>query len=255
MSAPGLETDRFVRASFAVERRQAGFTIVETPQRRDYWFGNCLILDRSPEPAQYDPWLARHAAAFAGTGAGKRVVKWETSGERNDPERPARGEVEFDISTVLLSDATPAPPARRDVAVRAVAGDGDWAEIERLERAEAADAPPNFADFYAWRTRMVRADVARGVAQVYGAFGERTLLAFAGCYARAEWIRLTTPVTANEYRRRGLFSTLFALAVGAARERFPAARVVVVAETDSAPERLYRSLGFAVSGYQYALVE
>lgn len=255
MNAPGLETDRFVRASFAVERRESGCTVVETPQRRDYWFGNCLVLDRAPPSAQYGAWLARHAGIFAGTGVAKRVVQWESGGARDDPERPSRPEIGFDVLTVMISDATPDAVFRGDVALRAVAGDADWSQVDRLESAEAAGAPPSFADFCAWRTRMVRLDVERGVACVYGAFAEGVLVAFAGCYARADWIRLTTPVTAHAFRRRGLFSSLFARAVGSARDRFPGARIVVVAEAESSPERLYRSLGFAVSGYQYALVE
>ncbi len=257
MSAPGLATDAFARASFSNERREAGFTVIETPQRRDFWFGNCLVLDAAPPPEEYDPWLARHGEIFAGTGVRRRVVKWETAGPRRDPLRSARAEVELEVLTVLLSDATPAPATRDDVAIRELAGDADWSCVERLERSEAdPDDPAGFADFFAWRTRMLRLDTERGRARVFGAFGDGgELVAFAGCYACEPWIRLTTPVTSSAYRRRGIFSALFARAVGDARSRFPAARIVVVAAADSAPERLYRSLGFEVDGYQYALIE
>ncbi len=255
MTPPGLATDRFVRASFSVERREDGFAVVETPRRRDFWFGNMLVLDRAPAPADYDAWLARHGAFFAGTDVAKRVVQWETSGPCDDAPAPARPEVSLDVSAVLVSDTTPEASPRADVTLRTVAGDADWSGVHRLERAETAGAPAGFADFYAWSTQMVRLDVERGIARVVGAFEGGELVAFAGAYACAQWIRLTTPITAEAYRRRGLFSALFACAVREARGRFPAARIVVVAEARSAPDRLYRSLGFEGAGYQFSLVE
>lgn len=256
MRAPGLATDAFARATISEERREAGFTVVETPSRRNFWFGNCLILDVAPAPAEYDRWLDRHAEIFAGTGVQRRVVQWEASGERRDPPRPVRAGIEFEVSTVFVSDATPAPAPRDDVAIRELAGDDDWSRVAELERNDSKDQPPGFLEFYAWRTHMLRLDTERGRARLFGAFtDDGELAALAGAYACDGWIRLTTPITAGAYRRRGLFSALFACSVREARGRFPAARIVVVAQADSAPERLYRSLGFEAHGYQYALVE
>jgi hypothetical protein len=252
--APGLATDSLSRASFSIERRVAGCTVVETPVRRDYWFGNCLILDRPPKPAAYDAWLARHATIFGGMDVKRHVVQWEVGGPRTDPEPPDRPDVELEVLTVMISDSTPLPVNRDDVAIHRVATADDWSQIDALERASSPQESPGFADFYSWRTSMVRLDVETGRASVYGAFVGATLVAYAGCYGTATWIRLTTPVTACAYRRRGLFSALFSRAIGDARARFPLARIVVVAAADSPPERLYRSLGFEACGHQYALI-
>ncbi len=257
MTSPGLATDALARASFSIERRAAGCTVVETPLRRNFWFGNCLVLDAAPLPAEYDRWLDLHAEIFAGTAVQRRVVQWETAGERDDPPRPSRPQIDLEVSTVLVSDAAPTAAPRSDVALRELSGDADWSCVEGLERSESdVNDPPGFAEFYTWRTRMLRLDTERGRARVFGAIANGDeLVAVAGCYACEPWIRLTTPITASAYRRRGLFSALLARAVGEARSRFPAARIVVVAAADSAPERLYRSLGFEVHGYQYALIE
>ncbi len=71
---PGQATDSLVRRSFCTERRGDGYTVVETPSRPDFWFGNALVLDRAPAPVDYERWLARHAAIFAGTPVVKHVV-------------------------------------------------------------------------------------------------------------------------------------------------------------------------------------
>jgi GNAT superfamily N-acetyltransferase len=154
----------------------------------------------------------------------------------------------------LVSDVTPDRVVREDVVLRELSAPSDWSQVAALELEHSAEAELDFAEFFAWRTRMVRRDAECGRALVWGAFAGDSLLAYAGCYPSEAYIRLTTPVTVKARRRQGLFSALFARSVGAARGRFASARIVVVAQPGSAPERLYRSLGFAVAGYQYAIL-
>ena len=73
---PGIATDALARASFAIEEQRDGYTIVRSPDRPDYWFGNCLVLDSEPSPASYEDWIQVHADAFAGVPVRRRVVLW-----------------------------------------------------------------------------------------------------------------------------------------------------------------------------------
>jgi len=79
---PGIATDALARASFAIEEQRNGYTIVRSPDRPDYWFGNCLVLDSEPSPASYEDWIQVHADAFAAYryGAASSFGKTATRG-------------------------------------------------------------------------------------------------------------------------------------------------------------------------------
>jgi len=251
---PATVTDALRRGSPTTYLPGGGYTIVQTPSRRDFWFGNCLIPNEAPSLASYEGWLERCRDTFAGVPIEKLIVQWETAAEVDDAVRPQPGAVEFDVSRVLVLSGTPNILRRAGVASRPLSSDADWAGATALERVEQGFDLAGMAAFFAWRMGLLRAASERGDAIVLGAFAGDALVAFAGCYASEAWIRLTTPITATPFRRRGLFSTLFSNAVGEAYRRFPKAKTVVVSEPGSAPERLYRTLGFAPAGYQYALL-
>ena len=85
------DTDALANASFARRRAFAGYTMVETPERRDFFYGNTLVLDREPDPAEHAAWVRRHAAHFAGTGVKRHAIVWERDGVSESPASPGPG--------------------------------------------------------------------------------------------------------------------------------------------------------------------
>ena len=252
---PGTATDRFARASVTTIRRGDGYDIIETPSRRDFWFGNVLFLDEPPMPHEHDRWLARHAEDFAGTGVRVQLVQWETTDPNDDlSDVPPGATYRTERSVVLELGTFVTTWPRADVAVRALESDVDWEAAIALDAA-GRDAAERAQDaFHRWRIGVDRESVRAGAARVLGAFEGDRLLGYAGLHANDLWMRATTPNTALAARGRGIFSCLFAELYREARARRPVARCVIVAEPGGAPERLYRSFGFRAIGVQSALV-
>jgi hypothetical protein len=252
-SRPGIATDALTRASFAIEEPRDGYTIVRSPERPDYWFGNCLVLDSEPAPERYGDWIRAHAEAFAGTPVKRRVVLWENDA-RKDLE-PYDGPLARDSVTIFTTRRSPGRATQR-ARIAPLASQRDWDAALTLVKHERIEAgSPEQVDFATWRFNGHHRDADAGKCRVWGAWSEDDLVAFAGLYANDEWARFITPITKAEHRRRGLFSALANRAMSQTLALFPGATIVIGAEKGSETlEKLYEGLGFRAAGEQHALV-
>jgi hypothetical protein len=249
---PGIATDALVRASFALEERRDGYTIVRSPGKPDYWFGNSLVLDSEPAPASYDGWIRAHAEAFAGVPVERRIVLWENDTRQN--LEPYDGPLARESVTIFTTRHSPnraTAPAR----IAPLASQSDWDAARVLVTQERIEAgSPDQVDFATWRFEGHHRDADAGRCRVWGAWSGDDLVAFAGLYANGEWARFITPITKAEHRRRGLFSALASRAMSETLAWFPDATIVIAAEKGSGLEKLYEGLGFRLAGEQHALV-
>ena len=244
-------SDAIVRGGTSTWEQRDGYALVETPSRRDFWFGNMLVLGAAPSPDNYAGWLSLCARTFAGRGVKRHVVQWETAGIGDDVAAVTLPNVELHRNVVFCHSGSPIA-APESFAIRPLVSAEDLAAACAID---VADAEPSHVDFIRWRFGLVAADALAGRAQLFGAWDGERLTAFAGIYLTPEYARFSTPVTDPAFRRRGLFGALCARIVALAAERTPEARIVIVAEEGSAAESLYRKLGFEPAGRQYALVE
>jgi len=243
------ETDALVLAGIALRRRFEGYTLVEVPARRDFYFGNLLVLDREPEPADMPRWIARHAEHFAGTGVRRHTLSWERGAVGEAAPVLGSGVACELARSIVFVRRSPLPPAKTD-GVRELATDADWDEAAAID---AAEYEPTVADFGRWRFRVVREDARAGRLRMWGLRHAGALVAFAGIYAVRGLARFATPVTLASFRRRGAFRTLCTVAVDATLERDPGATIVICAPAGEPPEAIYRALGFEVAGEQLGL--
>jgi len=249
------ETDALARAG--IERRRAfdGYTLVEVPERRDFWYGNTLVLDHEPAPRDFRGWLDRHAEHFAGTGVRRHVIVWEVEGVRDaEPELAPDVAGTFDRNTVFVR-REPFVADTTTAAVRELHDDAAWREAETIALAEVdVDAPPGYAEFERWRFGTERDAAHAGRLRMWGFHDGGPLVGYAGVYASASRARFATPVTRASHRRRGIFRALCTTAVNATLRAHPGIPVVICAATGGVPADVYNRLGFAAVGEQYGLV-
>jgi hypothetical protein len=247
------QSDALVLASVARYRRFDGYTSIEVPERRDFWYGHALILDREPAPDDRAMWIARHAEHFRRIDVRRHTIVWEVTGTRErGPELGpnVRGEIE---RSIVFARRTPYGTAV-DARVRPLASDADWDAAAALSALEDTDASPEMRDFGHWRFGIVRSDATNGRMRMWGIWDGDELAAFAGIYGSPTLARFTTPVTRAAYRGRGLFRALCAAAVDATLHARPQATVIICAAAGEAPEGIYRRLGFEAVGETYGLL-
>jgi len=251
MRSLGLASDLLAMDGLSVVESHSDRIVLRTPGEPDYWWGNILIVRTLPgRPAE--EWqlfrkefpTARHS-----------VIAWDVPDLDSSLLRSA-WEIEgfeLEVSDVLArSGSPPAPPPPEDYLLRELASDHDWEQTFRLAMEigqEAGHNPAAHALFLRGRIEGRRSQIARGILGWWGAFRHGELVAAMGVVTGriegAPIARYQAVETARAHRRRGLCTALLARSAHGALERVPDARLVIMAEADSEPGRLYRRAGFA----------
>lgn len=249
-----LRTDlMFVSWEGQVDERDDHVVRGYTPASPDYYFGNFLIFPDPPGPGDKARWSARFRDEFRHDPRIDHVcVRWD----RPDGARGALGEFEadgfiIDHASVLTARAV-RPPARpnRDVTLRPVRSDADWAAVERLQVSTSVASYGPFCE--QWARDMVAtyrrlAEAGRG--GWFGAFAgdgpDAPLAADLGVFVQDGVGRFRSVETDPAFRQRGICGTLVHHAAEVAFARFGAESLVMVADPDYHAARIYESVGFA----------
>jgi ribosomal protein S18 acetylase RimI-like enzyme len=239
----GFRTDVALRVLEGAEvTDRADYLVIRTPDHRDYWWGNFLLLPSLPGPGQGQEWLARFVAEFP--AARHVALGVDTTDDGETPEEFAAAGLQADRASVLTA-AQVCPPARpnTEAEIRPLESDADWRQSVDLAVRCFDGAEPG--DFLQRRAAARRRLTQTGAGIWFGAFGNGRLLAqlglfdVGGGYARYQHVE-TDPAA----RRQGLAGTLVWAAGRYGREVLGASTLVIVAEPAGAAIRVYRACGF-----------
>lgn len=234
-------------ASYVVRTREADRVVLDTPSRRDFWFGHGFVLDEAPSGKRLDALIDEGRPRFAALGAQRFVVTWEHAYDAPEPlwDYICAPRVSWDREIVLrFAGETPIG----DDPVVDVAGDAAWDEAATIAATEYRE----HADFVRWRFARAREDVEAGRARVVGVRDGERLVAVCGMYRGDESARFFVPVTAPQARGRGYFSACARTLIAWSRADAP--REVVIVANELGPVGLYRSLGFVEVSWQHAVI-
>jgi ribosomal protein S18 acetylase RimI-like enzyme len=200
-----------------------------------YWHGNRIVLDRPPSPSELERWRERHRELFAWReGSYPAVITWY---DQLDVPAP---EIADEVQTALIAPSAFADaPLPDGLQAADLAGDELWEGVAELGRA----IRPGRAEFDRWRVATLRALAERGRGFYRALVDERgAVVAALGAFHADGVGRYANVETAPAFRRRGCAAYLITSALRDLRKRLD--HVVIVADTDSEAERLYRALGF-----------
>ena len=242
----GVATDALVTEGIVRRTREDDRIVLETPSRRDFWFGHGFVLDAPPDTARVASLVEEGRARFGALGASRFVVQWERALDMPDalPQAPA-GTV-FERTVMMVYDG-PVPSA--DPRVADHDGVVQWDEAVAL----AAEHYPEHGDFTSWRFACVREAVAAGRTRVVGIREHGRLLNTVGLCLGDGIARFFTPVTRPAERGRGLFGACARTLIAWANADAPR-RAVIAADPDDTPVTLYRRLGFVAASYLDAVI-
>jgi len=241
----GIATDALVNDGLVQRTREGDRTVIETPSRRDFWFGHGFVLDAPPDAARVAALVEQGRARFAALGAPRFVVQWERAHDAADPVTGVPRDTLRESGLVMVYDG-PVPQPDRRVADH---GTEHWDEAAALASEEYAE----YGDFARWRFDRVRDDVRSGRARVVGIRDDGRLLNTVGLYRGDGIARFMTPVTRPTARGRGLFGACARTLIAWANADAPR-RVTIVADPVGGPVELYRRVGFVPASYLDAVI-
>ncbi len=214
--------------------------VAQTASRPDYWFGNYLIVRESVawRALQYADETRRLLPA-----ATRDIVMWESEDPAPHPNLGGPG-VEYQRNSVLMLDGTPA--AAVDAETHIVCSDERWDAVRELVASEAEGTP----NFWSWYVASMRERCGSGGGTWWAIFEEEIAIATLGLFRAGAFARFAHIQTQTAYRNRGNAIRL----MHAAMQRSDAKTSIVVAEADSAAERLYTRIGFGHISTQHTIM-
>jgi GNAT superfamily N-acetyltransferase len=243
----GLLSDALVTEGIVERVREGNRIVLDTPARRDFWFGHGFVLDVPPSRGELDALITEGRARYADTGAVRFVVLWERALGTREPFGIWPAGVDEDRAVVQVYDG---PQPQSDARVVDVHGDAMWRAVAALALAEY----PEYGSFTARRFDDFRAAVRAGRARSVAILDERGEPACTVTLYRGERIaRFAEPVTRPDARGAGLFSACARTLVAWALNDAPRT-VVIVANYGSGPVALYERLGFTAVAFDEAAV-
>jgi hypothetical protein len=213
----------------------------------EFYFGNFLLFDDAPRPGDAARWIAQFQAAFA---ADPRITHVCLRWDRPDGARGAADEFvdygfEIEETVVMTTTAPRHPPTEtRDVVLRRIESDADWAATIALQTATMTELwGVHAAAFVSRQMLRYRRFVSERRGAWFGAFVGDELAADMGVFVDNGLARFQAVETGFAFRRRGICGTLIHYASKVALDELGAEQLVMVGLPDHTA-RIYASAGF-----------
>lgn len=251
----GWRTDLvFPRFEGAVEDR-GGCLVVRTPDNPGFYWGNFLLFAHPPGPDSLPEWTRRFREEFP--DARHVAFGWDSPAGEPGAVEPflAEGYI-FSENAVLTADAVlPPPHPNRDVEIRPLATDAEWAQALENQAGRRADEfpSPQYAEFKARQMERYRrmADAGRGA--WFGAFADGRMVADLGVFTDGPVARFQMVETHPDFRNRGICGTLVHESARYALAHLGVGTLVITADEHYHAGRIYESVGFRRTERQVGL--
>jgi GNAT superfamily N-acetyltransferase len=237
---------------------RGSYLVVRTPSNPTFYWGNFLLFSDPPGEGDFNRWRDLFSKEIGSPPEVKhQTFGWDTLRDEEGASRPFL-EAGFRVNrSIVMTAREPITPAQPAIGVefRPLQTNHEW---EQAVENQVICREPEFteAGYREFRQRDMqryRTMVSAGLGVWFGAFIDRRLVADLGVFHSGVTGRYQSVQTHPDYRRRGIAGDLICEAGRYATSRFKLETLVIVTEADSAPARLYGSLGFQKVEYQMGL--
>lgn len=234
------------------------YLVVRTPTNPTFYWGNYLLFSQPPAEGDLQKWQELFAMEIGvPPHVNHQTFGWDAAGNESGVVEPFLKNGFHMEQSVVLECRSLNPPSGPlpGVRVRPLETDEDWnACIEN--QVECRDPEFGETGYRLFRQRQMnryRAMSGKGMGAWFGAFIGTRLVADLGIFYTGRLGRYQSVQTHPNYRRKGIAGRLVFESGLFALKRFQLESLVIVANTGSFAEKLYRSIGFDFVEYQSGL--
>ncbi|WP_119394798.1 GNAT family N-acetyltransferase [Salinibius halmophilus] len=231
----GLFTDLRINADNLEVNKLDAATLIRSLDAPLYFYGNMIWLDQPPVSSHIE--LAEQIFSHYLPNAVHRTLAWHGKVVKDQSAFEQAGYQLHQTTTLSRNDT----PSLSNIAYtfRPITTSDDWSQWLQLELAEYNKS---YGDSYLEysQTRRDRYQALASFGEYLGAFDGDKLVGALGLYCFDGIARFQSVLTHAEYRGRGIASALLRQALNRAQYE----QAVIVAESGSAAEKLYKKNGF-----------
>jgi RimJ/RimL family protein N-acetyltransferase len=228
---------------------QGDYLVVATPSNPGFFWGNFLIFQRSPKEGDLPVWKDLFRREFGAIpGVNHMTFGWDGTDGQTGCIKPflADGFV-LERSVVMSASQVSAPQKYHSgVTVRPLESDADWLAATKnqiLSRPTDFELG-SFTVFKQEQMNRYRRMAEDGYGHWFGAFLDDQLVADLGIYRDGRLGRFQLVETHPNFRRLGICGALVHQASEYGLQKMGLEKLVMVADPDDHPSRIYASVGF-----------
>lgn len=246
----GYRTDLIFPAFDGEIIDRGDYLVIRSPRNPTFYWGNFLLFEASPREGDFERWRELFAREIGvPPEVEHQAIGWDApDGETGflEPFVQAGFSVSRDV---VLTTSAPRPPARPSaiVSVRPLRSPAECSQaldVQMLCRGEGHEEA-GYREFRQRAMDRYRRMEEAGLGHWYGAFIGDRLVADLGVFHDSRGLgRYQSVETHPDFRRQGIAGTMIYEAGRQAMSEHGLHTLVIIAEEDAAPARLYQSLGF-----------
>lgn len=247
----GSRTDLIFHAFDGILTHRGDYLVVRSPLNPSYYWGNFLLFARPPQPGDFDAWRGLFRREIGRPPAvSHQAFSWDTTdGETGVIEPFVQAGFAAELNVVLTSRQPRLPPrASTHVTVRPLRAPSDWEQAieQQVLSREEGHEEAGYRKFRRDSMDRYRRMEAAGLGHWYGAFLGDRLVGDLGIFHDGRGLgRYQSVATHPDFRRQGIGGAMVYDAGRQAMAEHSLDTLVIVAEADSSPSRLYESAGFS----------
>lgn len=249
ITSPGILSECIFHR-FAGEIKDKGaYTKVYTASNPSFYYGNFLIFPNPPKVREFEQWRALFKSEFAhDPDVRHQTFQWQ-NGKADDAVIKTITDQGFThdyVSVLTATDTQTDRPAPDGVDFRKLETDEDWFAAVELQIATGFPSIPT-SEYRIYKEAQFTnyRDMAdAGLGGWFGAFKDGALVADLGLYFNDHLGRFQSVETAADFRRQGICTALVHFVSQCAFRHHPGVSLMIQADFDDAPSRLYQRLGY-----------
>ena len=246
----GCRTDLIFARFDGILTDRGDYLVVRSPLSPTFYWGNFLLFDHPPGPGDFDTWHALFAREVGRPPVTThQAFTWDSpEGDEGLVQPFIEAGFSLERNVVLLSRELGLPArAAADVTVRPLSTESEFAQVleQQVLSRDEGHAEGAYRTFRTHMMQRYRRMEKAGLGHWYGAFLGPHLVADLGIYHDGRGLgRYQSVETHPDFRRRGVAARLVYEAGRRATLEHDLSAIVIIAEADSGPSRLYESAGF-----------
>jgi len=254
----GYRTDLIYPAFEGEIADRGDHLVIRTPSNPTFYWGNFLFFAQPPQPGDFQRWRDLFALEIGGPPQVRhQTFGWDTTTGEQGASQPFL-EAGFRLlhSVVLTAQQVHLPlhPAL-EVTVRSQRTEAEWEQAlaNQVRCRDPEHEEEGYGIFKQRQMARYQAMVRAGLGKWFGAFVGEQLVADLGIFRDRDVGRFQNVETHPDFRRRGIAGTLVYQSARYALTQFGLETLVMVADYDGPPARLYQSVGFQPTEVQVGL--
>ena len=245
----GWKTDIAVIGSGAETTDSDGDLVIRTVDRKDFYWGNFLLLAEAPAEADIDKCIERFLSLFPKEVYGHIAIGWHAPNLQASEPFLRRG-FQLDHCHVSVSSSVPKPSRKLEqLEVVEAQTDEDWNAICQLSLADRdpIHSHEGYESFVRQQILTRRTLVREGSMTWFVGKLQGKVVGSMGLHIADGAGRFQDVVTHKDYRGRGVCGTLLTEVCRRGLEELGAQTLVLLASVDGPGWRIYQAHGFVAS--------